>query len=50
MGVGGLSKKREREKIIMDIDYSVVIAGGRWGEGGGRRLDLGWWTHNTVYR
>ena len=44
----GLIKKEKREKKLMDIDNSVVIVGGRGGEGGygyingdGRRLDLG---------
>ena len=42
----------------MDMDNSVVIAGGGVGKGGreyggingdGKRLDLGWGTQNAVY-
>ena len=43
----------------MDVDNSGVTAGGRGGgvgggwrgiNGDGRRPDLGWSTHNTLYR
>ena len=55
----GLSKTTTSNTLI-DTDSSVVIPRGKvgWeeveeGEGGingdGRRLDLGWWAHNTIY-
>ena len=45
---------------LRDTDNSTMIGrdkgseGGRQGKGGingdGRRLDFGWWAHNTIYR
>ena len=52
--------KRKREKNLMDMDNSVVIARGRqdrgevegiWGiNDDGQRLNLGWRIHNTINR
>ena len=60
LGEKGEGIKQKTQKLI-DSDNSVVITREkeRWGEvkegtgkinGDGRGLDLGWWTHNTIYR
>ena len=51
----------KNNKKLTGIDYSMVMTRGEggWGDvedgkgginGDGRRLDLGWRTHNTIYR
>ena len=55
-GVEGLSKKEKKRENLMDRDNS----GDCWGrevkegtvgiQGDGQRPDLGWGTHNAVYR
>ena len=57
----GIKKKKKPEKTLIDTDDSTVITRGKgaWREGeegkgeisgDGRRLNLGWGTHNTIYR
>ena len=52
---------KEEKKTLTDTENSMVITRGKGGReeaeegrgginGGGRRLDLGWSTHSTIYR